>query len=223
MHVVRVLGPSQSSRPPWRKKRTTHLTVLHIAVPGLDRVRRAQEAPELMHKHARIVAAQKVPQQLHGMPIATLQIDSLQHGDDVLEDELGVVLLASRTRGVVVVVYAAVEKLKDVQLAADPAARAREQARVGVEAGGGDFAVARRRVGSNMQGKEAVAVDVASALEGALQGSRRRRSSSSSSSSDGAAWQSCEATTAEAGGATGNTVCGGGGDPIGLVLVVLNF
>ncbi len=92
-----------------------------------------------MQKQAGVRPAEEIGQQVFGLTGAVLQVDCLQDGKDVLEQEGGVVAAAAEATGVlvgvcgsdgvgvVVGVFRVGEEGKDLKLAADPEAGARKE------------------------------------------------------------------------------------------------
>jgi hypothetical protein len=102
-----------------------------------------------VQKEAGVVAPEKVGQHGLGLALTALDVDRLEDGDGVFEQELGVIAAAQHTRGsvIVVIVIAVVvvgigvrvgrKEQENLQLAADPEAGAREEVRSGGELGRG--------------------------------------------------------------------------------------
>lgn len=146
------------------------LVVLNMAVPGIHRVRRPEEAAKLVEKEPAVVSAEEVAQQLLGMAAAFLHVDRLEDGDDVLEHKFRIVLSPApsvlRSGAAAVFGGAAptvniVEELKDLQLPAYPPTSARQEVGVGIEELGRDVSVPGGWAGADVERVEAISVDMA--------------------------------------------------------------
>lgn len=151
------------------------LVVLNMAVPGIHRVRRPEEAAKLVEKEPAVVPAEEVAQQLLGMAAAFLHVDRLEDGDDVLEHEFRIVLssapsvLRSGTAAVFggAALTVVVEELKDLQLPAYPPTSARQEVGVVIEALRRDVSVPGGRAGADVERVEAIPVDMAPSCQDA--------------------------------------------------------
>lgn len=82
------IPPSPPLPPAW-------LRIPHLPIPNRQRPRRTpQPTPQLVPKQRRVLPPQKIPQHPRRLARAALDVDCLEDGDDVLEEELGVVVPA---------------------------------------------------------------------------------------------------------------------------------
>lgn len=73
---------AMTPRSPW---------ILDFSVPSLDRHRGPQETSQLMQEESGIIAAEEVLEHLLSLALTTLHVNGLEDGDDVFEEEFGIV------------------------------------------------------------------------------------------------------------------------------------
>lgn len=124
-----------------------------------------------MQEEASVFPPNKVPQQLFRLPSAAFDVDRPQYGNDVFEQELGIVrptLLQSLAAGAWDMATPAVfflglwvQEAEDLKLAANPFARPRHKGFVAIELLRCHLAILRKAVRPDSKGIQLVAIDVA--------------------------------------------------------------
>ena len=164
-----------------RAARLDGLGILRLPVPlGEGRVRAPKPAAQFVQEEPCVVPSQEVGEHVLRVAAAALCVDGLEDGDDVLEEELGVVDAAGcARRGRRVGTSAAAglscarglgrwvgEKIKDLELPPDPRAGSGDQMRRFCEVFRGHVAGSVvHSVGTDMKAIQTVFVDLSTALE----------------------------------------------------------